>query len=410
MMERLGTEMGDSEDVASPARDAAEAESSSGVELSGVNEGAAPSPPPRAVPVIELLRRGEGSTNIKAREQELRLQSLRTTELCRAPLTPTTELCRAPLPATTELCRAPLIATTELCRAPLTPATDLCRTPLTPATDLCRTPLPATTDLCRTPLTATTELCRTPLTATTELCRTPLPVPGPPLTATTELCRPPIPLTGPQAEQASEARMVQLSPPDNLPLQTAGRAMLYGLSQPLTPGNSGYFDETETFPMYNNNVRVKRRTGPYEVEVTEGGPHTKVVRRIFTNSRERWRQQNVNGAFAELRKLIPTHPPDKKLSKNEILRLAMKYINFLAKLLDDQEEEEGSQRSKISKDNGMVQQDLLQDMLSPNSSCGSSLDGAPSPDSFSEDHDTMDSKHNRNLHQAMLPIESNGQR
>lgn len=62
----------------------------------------------------------------------------------------------------------------------------------------------------------------------------------------------------------------------------------------------------------------------------------KVARRVFTNSRERWRQQNVNGAFAELRKLIPTHPPDKKLSKNEILRLAMKYINFLVKLLSDQ--------------------------------------------------------------------------
>uniref|UniRef100_A0AAY4AAJ3 Stem cell protein n=1 Tax=Denticeps clupeoides TaxID=299321 RepID=A0AAY4AAJ3_9TELE len=63
----------------------------------------------------------------------------------------------------------------------------------------------------------------------------------------------------------------------------------------------------------------------------------KIVRRIFTNSRERWRQQNVNGAFAELRKLIPTHPPDKKLSKNEILRLAMKYINFLSQLLHDQD-------------------------------------------------------------------------
>ncbi|XP_077134246.1 T-cell acute lymphocytic leukemia protein 1 [Ranitomeya variabilis] len=377
MMERLSTDMGDSpQDVASPAGDAAEAESSAGVELSGVTEGAAASSPPRAVPVIELLRRGEGSTNIKAREQGLRLQSLRTTELCRAPLTPTTELCRAPLPATTELCRAPLTPATELCRAPLT---------------------------------ATTELCRTPLTPTTELCRAPLPVSGPSLTATTELCRPPIPLTGPQAEQTTEARMVQLSPPDTLPLQAAGRAMLYGLSQPLTPGHSGYFDDTETFPMFNNNVRVKRRSGPYEVEVTEGGPHTKVVRRIFTNSRERWRQQNVNGAFAELRKLIPTHPPDKKLSKNEILRLAMKYINFLAKLLDDQEEE-GNQRSKMNKDNGMVQQNLLQDMLSPNSSCGSSLDGVPSPDSFTEDHDTMDSKHNRNLHQGMLPIESNGQR
>lgn len=47
----------------------------------------------------------------------------------------------------------------------------------------------------------------------------------------------------------------------------------------------------------------------------------------------------MNGAFSELRKLIPTHPPDKKLSKNEILRLAMKYINFLVKLLNDQASE-----------------------------------------------------------------------
>lgn len=62
----------------------------------------------------------------------------------------------------------------------------------------------------------------------------------------------------------------------------------------------------------------------------------KVVRRMFTNSRERWRQQNVNGAFAELRKLVPTHPPDKKLSKNEILRLAIKYIKLLSSILEYQ--------------------------------------------------------------------------
>uniref|UniRef100_A0A667XLG6 Stem cell protein n=1 Tax=Myripristis murdjan TaxID=586833 RepID=A0A667XLG6_9TELE len=66
-----------------------------------------------------------------------------------------------------------------------------------------------------------------------------------------------------------------------------------------------------------------------------------VVRRIFTNSRERWRQQNVNGAFSELRRLLPTHPPDRKLSKNEILRLAVRYINFLDKLLGDQDGPEG---------------------------------------------------------------------
>uniref|UniRef100_A0A8C5WKP9 TAL bHLH transcription factor 1, erythroid differentiation factor n=1 Tax=Leptobrachium leishanense TaxID=445787 RepID=A0A8C5WKP9_9ANUR len=432
MMESLGTDMEETQDVVSPQQEPGEEQNTRGAEQSGGDEGAAPCSPPRAVPVIELLRRGEGSGNIKAREQELRLQSLRTTELCRAPLTPATELCRAPLtpatelckapltPATelcraplipaTELCKAPLTPTTELCRAPLIPATELCKAPLTPATELCRAPLTPVTELCRAPLTPATELCRAPLTPATELCRAPLSVAGPSLTATTELRRPPItlPVTGPLVEQVQEARMVQLSPPASLPLQAPGRTMLYGLGQPLTPTNSGYFGDPDTYSVYSNS-RVKRRSGPYEIEVTEGGPHTKVVRRIFTNSRERWRQQNVNGAFSELRKLIPTHPPDKKLSKNEILRLAMKYINFLAKLLDDQEED-GNQRSKIIKDNGLMQQDLIQDMLSPNSSCGSTLDGAPSPDSFSEDPDTLDSKHNRHLHQSMLQVESSGQR
>ncbi|XP_042341329.1 T-cell acute lymphocytic leukemia protein 1 homolog isoform X2 [Plectropomus leopardus] len=85
-----------------------------------------------------------------------------------------------------------------------------------------------------------------------------------------------------------------------------------------------------------NNSRIKRRpSSHFEVEINDCPPQ-KLARRVFTNSRERWRQQNVNGAFSELRKLIPTHPPDKKLSKNEILRLAVKYINFLVTLLNDQ--------------------------------------------------------------------------
>ncbi|XP_043941763.1 T-cell acute lymphocytic leukemia protein 1 isoform X2 [Protopterus annectens] len=221
---------------------------------------------------------------------------------------------------------------------------------------------------------------------------------------TTELCRPPIPLVLSQCHPASETRMVQLSPPAlNLP---ATRAMLYNIGQPLSTINGGYMGDQESFSMFNNN-RMKRRPAPYEVEITEGPQ--KVVRRIFTNSRERWRQQNVNGAFAELRKLIPTHPPDKKLSKNEILRLAMKYINFLAKLLNDQEEE-GSHVIKEIKEPGMVQDDLLQDILSPNSSCGSSLDGTASPDSFIEEHEPLESKHTRNLHHTVLHLEGSGQR
>nr|XP_022913889.1 neurogenic differentiation factor 1-like [Onthophagus taurus] len=71
---------------------------------------------------------------------------------------------------------------------------------------------------------------------------------------------------------------------------------------------------------------------PVDVSTTKG-----VVKKIFTNSRERWRQQNVSGAFAELRKLVPTHPPDKKLSKNEILRMAIRYIRLLTNVLEWQQ-------------------------------------------------------------------------
>lgn len=53
-----------------------------------------------------------------------------------------------------------------------------------------------------------------------------------------------------------------------------------------------------------------------------------------TSNREKWRQQNVNRAFVNLRRLVPTYPHDKRLSKNEILRMAIKYIRLLESILD----------------------------------------------------------------------------
>ncbi|XP_050303638.1 helix-loop-helix protein 1-like [Anthonomus grandis grandis] len=50
-------------------------------------------------------------------------------------------------------------------------------------------------------------------------------------------------------------------------------------------------------------------------------------------TRERIRVEAFNVAFAELRKLLPTLPPDKKLSKIEILRLAICYIAYLNHVL-----------------------------------------------------------------------------
>jgi len=51
-------------------------------------------------------------------------------------------------------------------------------------------------------------------------------------------------------------------------------------------------------------------------------------------SRERVRVEAFNVAFADLRHLLPTLPPDKKLSKIEILRLAICYISFLNHVLE----------------------------------------------------------------------------
>lgn len=83
---------------------------------------------------------------------------------------------------------------------------------------------------------------------------------------------------------------------------------------------------------------------------------------MFTNSRERWRQQNVNGAFADLRRLVPTHPPDKKLSKNEILRLAIKYIKLLSSILEYQKKN-GSEADESEKTDDDKSQEMTTSML-----------------------------------------------
>lgn len=51
-------------------------------------------------------------------------------------------------------------------------------------------------------------------------------------------------------------------------------------------------------------------------------------------TRERIRVEAFNMAFSDLRKLLPTLPPDKKLSKIEILKLAICYIAYLNHVLD----------------------------------------------------------------------------
>ncbi|XP_074493071.1 T-cell acute lymphocytic leukemia protein 1 homolog [Sebastes fasciatus] len=127
-------------------------------------------------------------------------------------------------------------------------------------------------------------------------------------------------------------------------------------------------------------ILMKQSLSLSEMKFSDGsGP--RVVRRVSTNSRERWRQQNVNGAFTELRSLIPTHPPDRKLSKNEILRLALRYIGFLDQVLTDQDlrgaprGRAGSVEQQEDEDEEDEEDGLLRGTPSPNASWDTSEDG-----------------------------------
>ncbi|XP_044055931.1 T-cell acute lymphocytic leukemia protein 1 homolog [Siniperca chuatsi] len=179
----------------------------------------------------------------------------------------------------------------------------------------------------------------------------------------TSALTPPDPRLSAAPEPPSLTRRIQPSPP--LP----ARDMLHEAARHLNTSNSDP----------GRCITMKRRTPLCETKLSDGS-RPQVVHRISTNSRERWRQQNVNGAFTELRRLIPTHPPDRKLSKNEILRLALRYINFLDQVLMDQDLR-GAPRGQGS----LEQEDGLQGALSPNSSCESSVDG--DSDSLTEEQD-----------------------
>ncbi|KAA0713493.1 Protein lyl-1 [Triplophysa tibetana] len=149
--------------------------------------------------------------------------------------------------------------------------------------------------------------------------------------------------------------------------------------------NSSFLTPSGGFGVFSSAHMKRRPSAHFELELNEGPPQ-KLARRVFTNSRERWRQQNVNGAFSELRKLIPTHPPDKKLSKNEILRLAMKYINFLVRLLNDQASDRPRQRTPDASVEGeddvdaTRRRDSTDSVMqpSPGSSCYGDTDGEES--------------------------------
>ena len=114
-------------------------------------------------------------------------------------------------------------------------------------------------------------------------------------------------------------------------------------SMPGTKLLSSHMDQAMTKTPKSKTISTSSLTGNGSIStsgLTGNGSSSGAggTRKVFSNHRERFRQQNVSGAFAELRRLLPTHPVDKKLSKSEILKLSIKYIRLLQGVLKWQEE------------------------------------------------------------------------
>ena len=75
---------------------------------------------------------------------------------------------------------------------------------------------------------------------------------------------------------------------------------------------------------------------------------TSYSRRMSANQKERRRTQNINTAFAELRRCIPNVPQDTKLSKIRTLRLATSYISFLREVLQTERNRESNDTAPLT--------------------------------------------------------------
>uniref|UniRef100_W8CAT9 Transcription factor 15 n=1 Tax=Ceratitis capitata TaxID=7213 RepID=W8CAT9_CERCA len=87
------------------------------------------------------------------------------------------------------------------------------------------------------------------------------------------------------------------------------------------------FELLNNYPFALDALCASQSVSPAHSEISNASEQEKPRKEV--NARERNRTQSVNSAFTTLRRLIPTEPCDRKLSKIEILRLAKSYIAHL---------------------------------------------------------------------------------
>uniref|UniRef100_A0A8C6XCG1 Fer3 like bHLH transcription factor n=1 Tax=Naja naja TaxID=35670 RepID=A0A8C6XCG1_NAJNA len=117
--------------------------------------------------------------------------------------------------------------------------------------------------------------------------------------------------------------------PPHFGLRWAPKERVWGKGSPTrasVPHSSGMEEEEE------EEGRVMKRAAFL------GRPKRKRIitstQRQAANVRERKRMFNLNEAFEQLRRKVPTFAYEKRLSRIETLRLAIVYISFMTELLE----------------------------------------------------------------------------
>uniref|UniRef100_H3AZE5 Fer3 like bHLH transcription factor n=1 Tax=Latimeria chalumnae TaxID=7897 RepID=H3AZE5_LATCH len=136
--------------------------------------------------------------------------------------------------------------------------------------------------------------------------------------------------------EATESNKTEVTSMHNMTIcdRLYGLAAMHGYSGGISP--------------FRDDMPLSTLSGNQEIEFNMGSllgrsKRKRVIsyaQRQAANIRERKRMFNLNEAFDQLRKKVPTFAYEKRLSRIETLRLAIVYISFMTDLLNSYEKKD----------------------------------------------------------------------
>ncbi|XP_003374743.1 protein lin-32 [Trichinella spiralis] len=114
----------------------------------------------------------------------------------------------------------------------------------------------------------------------------------------------------------------------NLSYQT-----LYGYESPGDYSNRDFVNPTSVYSQQQQSVIFQQNETYSTKSAASAGQPEMRRRRLAANERERRRMNSLNGAFDNLRNVLPSIESGKNLSKIETLLMAQEYIRVLQELI-----------------------------------------------------------------------------